>query len=93
MHKVTASSAEGDMRITIGYFALSKSPRISLSSFCTLHLVEVLDELGGLSHCVPNFSFRAPDEDKLSIAALEGGLMPSNAEDLAGLPLGCDSSV
>lgn len=33
-----------------------------------------------------NFSFRAPDDDELSIAALEDGLMPSNAEDLAGLP-------
>lgn len=41
-----------------------------------------MDEFDGLSFGEPNFSFRAPDEDELLIAALEGGLMPSDAWDL-----------
>lgn len=41
-----------------------------------------MDEFDGSSFGEPNFSFRAPDEDELLIAALEGGLMPSDAEDI-----------
>lgn len=46
-----------------------------------------MDEFDGLSFGEPYFSFRAPDEDELLIAALEGGLMPSDAEDSTCLPI------
>lgn len=48
--------------------------------------VKVIVTLTVNHHGAPDFSFRALNEDKLSIAALEGGLMTSNIEDLAGLP-------
>lgn len=45
-----------------------------------------LDEFNVTSHDATGFSFRAHDDDELSIAALEGGLMPFDVEALGGLP-------
>lgn len=49
-------------------------------------MVEFLDELGSSPEGELNISFRACEEGELSIAASEGGLMPSEVEDSAGLP-------
>lgn len=79
MHKAPVTSAEGDARAT-GAFPPSQSPLASRSSSCTLCLVEHPDDFDGASYDTPDFSLGAPDEDKLSIAASEDGLMPSDTQ-------------
>lgn len=49
-------------------------------------LAEFLDELGSSPEGELNISFGACEEGELSIAASEGGRMPSEVEDSAGLP-------
>lgn len=93
MHKATTASAEGDMRATIGAFPPGQSLWTSCSLPCTFCLVDFVNELGSLSYGKLNFSFRALYEDELLIAASVGGLMPYDAEDSAGLPPVCGSSV
>lgn len=83
MHKGATASAVDDMRATMGAFPPGQSPWTSHLLSCTLRPVEFTDELGSSSYSEPNFSFGAPDENELSIAASEGG--PSDVEDLAGL--------
>lgn len=48
--------------------------------------MEFTDEIGGSRNFELNFSFRARKEDELSITALEGGFMASEADDSPGLP-------
>lgn len=63
------------MRAT-GVFPLSQSQQASRFSSCTLRPLDFLDDFGCVSNGAPDFSFGAPDEDELSIAALEGGFCP-----------------
>lgn len=74
------------MRTTTRVFLPGQFPQASSSSSRTLRSVELPDEFDIASHNATDFSFGAPDEDELSIAASEGGLMPSDKEDLAGIP-------
>lgn len=48
-----------------------------------LNILEFLDDFEGWRTW---FLIRNPDEDELLIAASEGRLMPSDSEDLAGIP-------
>lgn len=51
-----------------------------------LCLVELLDEFDVVSQDAYEFSFGAPDEDKVSLTASGDGHLPSDAEDSTGLP-------
>lgn len=83
----TVASDQGEVRNTVQVF----SPSDSLRTSCTLHPVKFPSEfdvasLNVASYGVHKILFRASDEDELSIAASEGGFMPSDMEDSAGLP-------
>jgi len=64
---------------------MSPTPQATPSSQ-TLQPVEFLDEFAGPSRQVHGISFGAQEEDKMLIAASQGGLESSGDEDLAALP-------
>lgn len=83
MHKALATNNQGDLRATTGAFL---TPTYLPFLILLLRPVEFPDEFNVVLHDAAEFSFGAPDEDELSIATSGDGLMPSNAEDSAGLP-------
>lgn len=78
-YAASAMCAEDEQRDDMGELPQGESPWASHSSNRTCLPVET--PLGGF-----NFSFGACEDCKLSIAASEGRLEPSEAEDLPGPP-------
>ncbi len=75
-----------------GLVSLEEFPWASLSSHALCLPVELPDEFESLSLGEFNLSFRVGDQDELSIAASEGGLEPSEADDSAEpAPTGAES--
>ncbi len=83
--RATSAHGQGDMRITVRASPSSASLWASHSSSASHHLV-FPDELAGSSdRAGPSISFRAPEDDRMSIAASEDKL-GSGDDNSAALP-------
>ncbi len=82
--RATTAHGQGDLRITVRASPLRASPRASHSSSASHHLL-FPDELAGSSdRAGPSISFRAPADDRMSIAA-SGDELGSGDDDSAAL--------
>lgn len=79
-------SAEGDLSSASRARSLGESLWTSRASARSFPQLQLPSEIGGSPLGEFNISFRAPEDEEFSIAALEDELLPLDAEDSPGLP-------